>query len=346
MLKTILAQLVAYHKYKEIYMDALMQWEISMIQALQSLSGLTDLMRFFSFFGNEEFFLFVMPVFIWCVDVGLGTRLAVVLIASIGFNDVLKIAFHQPRPYWVDLRVKALSSETSYGIPSGHAMNATAMWGLLATYLRRWWAWLAIVGLIFMISLSRLYLGVHFPGDVLAGWLFGALLLGAFLAFEKPVTAWFKSLRLWEQIGLAFAISLIYLAIYGGVLSLVNAKPDPLIWQENAVLATAAPAGESAIDPRDPQGGFTAAGSMMGMGLAFALANYRPTQFDCQGPLAKRGLRFLLGLAGVLVLWLGLKMITPAEPLALALIARYLRYALILFWVLYLAPLLFVKLRC
>ena len=154
-------------------MDILMQWGIHVILALQSVPGWTEVMKFYSLFGTEEFFLVVMPVLYWCVDSAVGIQLGIALIASSSLNSLLKVAFHLPRPYWVDRRVLGLSTETSYGLPSGHAMVSTTLWGLLAAHLKRWWTWAAALLLIGLISLSRLYLGVHFPTDVAAGWVFG-----------------------------------------------------------------------------------------------------------------------------------------------------------------------------
>lgn len=321
-------------------MDALIRWGTSLILALQNAPWLSGPMRLFTFLGKEEFFFFVMPLLYWCLNPALGARLAVLLILSNGLNGLLKLAFHLPRPYWVDPRVKALSAEISYGLPSGHAMNATSVWGFLAAQVKRPWAWAAALALIFLISLSRLYLGVHFPLDVLAGWVFGALVLAAFLAWERPVLAWLKRLTLWQQLGLALALSLLFLALFSGILAAIASSPDPAIWTHNAVLAA-----EATPDPRTPQGGVAVAGMILGLGLAFALSVHHPTRFDVKGPLLKRALRFAIGLAGVLLLWLGLKLLAPAEPVALALFVRYTRYALIVFWALYLAPWAFVRLN-
>jgi hypothetical protein len=103
--------------------------------------------------------------------------------------------------------------------------------------------------------------------------------------------------------------------------------------------------GESATNPRNPEDGATVAGMIMGLGLALALPTRHPTQFDVKGPLTKRGLRFVIGLVGVLVFWMGLKLVTPDEPFALAMVVRYIRYVLVVFWALYLAPWVFVRMK-
>lgn len=92
-------------------------------------------------------------------------------------NDSLKMFFHGPRPYWYCTDVIAYAKETSFGVPSGHAQIATGIWGVLAASLRKWWAWLIAILVILIIGISRIYLGVHFPHDVILGWLIGAFLL-------------------------------------------------------------------------------------------------------------------------------------------------------------------------
>jgi membrane-associated phospholipid phosphatase len=325
-------------------MDAIMQWGITIVLALQALPGLEGVMEFFSFLGTEEFFLLIMPALYWCVDARLGARLAVVLIASNALNGLFKLAFHLPRPYWIDGRVEALSTETSYGVPSGHAQNATAVWGLLATQLRRSWAWAAAVALIFLISLSRVHLGVHFPSDVLGGWVIGGALLWAFVHGEGPLRARLGSVGTWPQVVLALVVSLAYAALAAGLLAALAPTPDPPAWEQTAALAAPPQASETAIDPRNSTGLASTAGMLFGLGAALALVPHGAS-FDARGPWWKRVARFVVGLVGILIFWQGLGLVLPRDPLLVALVFRYLRYALIVFWALYLAPWVFLRTR-
>jgi len=68
------------------------------------------------------------------------------------------VAFHAPRPYWYSKDVKALSAEGTFGLPSGHAQRAVVLFGALAAWLKRGWAWAAAIALILLVGLSRLYL--------------------------------------------------------------------------------------------------------------------------------------------------------------------------------------------
>jgi membrane-associated phospholipid phosphatase len=307
-------------------MDAILQWGVSFVLALQNIGGLEGVMQFFTFLGSEEFFLLILPLVYWSVDAAVGARGAVMLVASSSLSGVLKLVFHLPRPYWIDQHVQALSIEPSYGLPSGHAQNATALWGFLASAVRKPWAWAVALALIFFISLSRLYLGVHFPTDVLGGWLAGGLLLLAFFRWEPRVAAWLGRLGLWPQIGLALAVSLVYLALNAAVLAALAPAPDPAAWEQNAALAAPPESGEPAISPRDPAGPVTSAGLIFGLGAALAL-HTRNARFDARGPMWKRAARFVVGIIGVLIIWAGLRAVFPDEPFLLAMSLRYLRYA-------------------
>ena len=325
-------------------MDALQQWGLTVILALQqSLPGLPGVMRAFTFLGQEEFFLFVMPALYWCVQTDLGARLVVMIVLSNGLNGPLKLAFALPRPYWVDARVTAFAAEPNYGLPSGHAMNAVAVWGWLAAQLKRPWAWAAAVVIVALISLSRVYLGVHFPTDIFSGWLFGVIVLGAFLAGEKPLTASLKRLNLWMQIALAFAVSMLYLALTVGLLAAVPAPAALADWERTAAQAQAAPpdAGERAIDPRGLADHVTAAGLLFGVGAGLALMS-RGARFEAGGPLGQRVARFVLGVAGIAVVFFGLRLLAAGDD-AIGYLIRYLRYALAVVWALYVAPLIFLR---
>ena len=104
----------------------------------------------------------------------------VFLIAMVGagsLNTLLKLYFHRARPdvLW------ALALEHSFSFPSGHSVFAVVLYGMLLyfsfRYLRHAWQRAGIIvvatALIAGIGLSRIYLGVHYPSDVAAGYLVG-----------------------------------------------------------------------------------------------------------------------------------------------------------------------------
>jgi membrane-associated phospholipid phosphatase len=94
-------------------------------------------------------------------------------------NTGLKLVFRKSRPaLW-----HRLIEETSYSFPSGHALGAVVLYGAIAylgsEYYPRFAGWIygGAIALIVLIGLSRLYLGVHWPTDVMAGYSVGSLWL-------------------------------------------------------------------------------------------------------------------------------------------------------------------------
>ena len=114
-------------------MQSILEFGVRFIVGLQGLGAWPTLpMQFFSFLGTEDFFMLALPILYWCVDSMLGLRVAVILLLSTNINAAFKLALHGPRPYWYSPKVLALATETSFGVPSGHAQTAATIWGLLA----------------------------------------------------------------------------------------------------------------------------------------------------------------------------------------------------------------------
>jgi membrane-associated phospholipid phosphatase len=316
-------------------MQSILDFGVRLIVALQGLGDWQTLpMKWFSFLGTEEFFMLVLPLIYWCVDAVLGIHVAIILMFSTSINAAFKLAFHAPRPYWYSPRVQGLAAETSFGIPSNHAQSAVAVWGVLAAWLRKRWVWLVAILLIFLIGLSRLYLGVHFPQDVLLGWLIGGFILWLTQRFWDPVAAWVKNLSRGRQVLTAFLASMIVFLlpfIPFVWLKAVHWQP-PRDW---AVFAS------NALSIQDAA---TSAGTIFGL-LAGLIWLARQGGFQTRGVWWKLALRYLLGVAGVLIIRYGLKFVFPEGDTILAYFLRYLRYTLIGFWVTAGAPLSFIRLK-
>lgn len=320
-------------------MDFLIQNGLEWIIVIQSLGGWLELpMKFLTFLGHENFFFLVLPLIYWSVDAGLGLRIGLILATSNYLNAILKMLFAAPRPYWVSAQVKPFSYEASFGIPSNHAQNAAPLWSILAAALNKRWAWILAFILTFFIGFSRLYLGVHFVHDVLAGWLMGYLVLFLFLRYWDPVAAWLKNKTLAQQVMIAFLISIIMIAI--GALS--TARLDgyifPVEWRDNALRAGPLP------DPISMEGILTSAGSLFGLTAGIASISSRGG-YQASGPLEKRSFRYVIGLIGILVFWFGLGEIFPRGETLIPLILRYIRYSLVGFWVTAGAPWLFFRFK-
>ena len=114
-------------------------------------------MKGISSLGQAEFFLLVIPAIYWCVDSKNGLRLGLMLMVTSSVNGLLKLVFQQPRPFWLDNSVAALTTEPSFGMPSGHSQNAMAIWGYLSRVYRQYkWLLPVVVGVIILTGVSRI----------------------------------------------------------------------------------------------------------------------------------------------------------------------------------------------
>ncbi len=328
---------------KEIldWMDALHQLEIVIILFLQSLGAWTAApMRLISMLGTEDFFILVMPSLYWCLDAALGLRVAVMLLLSNAINCVGKLAFHSPRPYWISTQVKGYSVETSFGIPSGHAQNSASIWGTIAAWRRLRWEKAVLSGIIFLVGLSRIFLGMHFISDVLAGWLIGGLMVALLVRYEKPVAAWLRCRTLPQMLGLALVSTVLLIGIVVLPTLALSSWQMPPEWATNALISQP----DDPIDPLNLDGTFTLSGTWLGMWAGLAWLFHRQGLFNASGAPTQRLLRYVVGIAGILVLWFGLGQVFPRSPDQLSYSLRLFRYTLIGFWIAAGAPLLFQRL--
>jgi membrane-associated phospholipid phosphatase len=323
-------------------MNPILDWGIHFIREMQtSVPWLSTPALFFSFLGTEEFYLLILPFLYWCVDVRLGLHIAIILTVSNSLNIFFKFAFHQPRPYWVSDKVRVISAEGSYGLPSGHAQNAMTVWGTIAAWVGGWLRW-PMAALIFLIGYSRIVLAVHFPTDVLVGWIIGVVILWIFLKWETEFLAWFNRFTPVKKIGLAFAGSLLLLMIsLSGLAFLPSA--DPAQWAITAAQAFSPAPGQSAIHPRSTTDMVGIAGTFFGL-VAGAILIFQRGGFNAHSGWMKGALCFALGAFVLVILWLGLRMVLPRDASPVSQVLRYLRYAITGFWVTYGAPWVFIQL--
>lgn len=321
-------------------MEAIWNIEISLITILQtSLASLAGFFEAATFLGSEEFFILVMPVLYWCVDTRVGLRIGIMLLLSGHFNGIFKVIFHSPRPFWYSPGIKALSTETSFGMPSGHAMNTTSIWGTAAVLARKRWFAILAGAVILLVGFSRLVLGMHFISDVLVGWALGLILLGLFVKLDKPISAWLAGRSLSGLYWIVIASTAV-LILLGYLAVAVTGQPAlPAEWIQNAIQANP----DAAPNPYETSGYFTTAGIWLGMGLGAAWLNRHG---GLPKPVTSRDqiLRYIIGLAGIAVFWFGLGTVLPRGEEFIPILLRLIRYALVGLWIGAGAPVIFKKL--
>jgi membrane-associated phospholipid phosphatase len=299
------------------WLESLIPWGTEVIIWVQSFSNpwLDTVFLFFTQLGYEEFYLFAMPIVFWCIDKQIGATLAYIAMFSAWINSAIKFIFKIPRPN--DPRIRVLRPDPLPSFPSGHAQNAVVNWGYLAYRFRNRIFTIVAVFLIAAISLSRIVIGVHFPQDVIAGLLIGAVLLVIFIRSESPVRRWIAGQQVSVQIILAIGVPVLLIFLH-------PADPEDVYPAKVAVTSMSGLAG-------------------FGLGLVMEQAWIR---FRVDGEWWRRGLRFLLGLTIVAILYIGPGSLLP-EGMAYGLetALRFVRYALVGWSVSFLCPWLFVKLR-
>ncbi len=273
--------------------------ELDILRAIQSAENpVFDILAKIATVCASSVFLVLLICFVyWAVSREKGEQVMLALIGTLVVNNILKAIIMRPRPIGEPgIRSTEVDSATGSSFPSGHTQNtaATAA-GLYGAFRKRRVLFVGILAVLLAVW-SRLYVGVHWPSDVLAGAALGVLTslilyrLTYYNVVEKKT---------------AFAI----LAIAAVIAALICGQED--------MIRTAA----------------LACGAAVGVRI-----EHRFIRFSADGPVWKRTVRFLLGTAIVLGLYLGLKQVFPDAAIWL-----FVRYLIVTLGITVLCPWIFVK---
>lgn len=148
------------------------------------LKNSTYFFRFVTEFGGTLIYLALFFTIYWGINKAFARNLFIVYVFSNAVNYYGKSIIGRERPpesNWLLIGASHLST------PSGHAQSSTVFWGFIALKSRRLIMWIICITIIILVGLSRIYLGVHWFGDVLTGWLFGILILDGMLLLEDQI---------------------------------------------------------------------------------------------------------------------------------------------------------------
>lgn len=259
--------------------------------------------------GEQYFFIAVISFVYWIVSRTEGFRLAVIFVYSSVFNSILKIAFRAPRPFerLPEISGKRIETATGYSFPSGHTQGAATFFTTAALILKRWWASLIAAFIIVAVAVTRVYLGVHWPLDVIGGTIFGVLIaIGLNRAINVRIDEP-KKLRRYFFI-LQAAIIILTIALF-----IMNAT--------------------GSLDVLKVRDFFKISGISLGLVGGYFLEEHLIRFNPSGGSVLRKLLRYGIGLACTIGLLVGLKPLFPE-----LLIFDYLRYAILGFWVSFLWP--------
>jgi len=170
-------------------MESILQWGLDFIRAVQSIAApwLTSIMKSITFIGREPVYL-AFPFFYWCIDEKKGLYLGLAVFISMWVNLSLKYLLNQPRPFFEAYDPSlAMTGEEMGGLPSGHAQNSLVLLFIIASWLKNKLSYVCAAFLCLLIGFSRIYLGVHFPTDVFAGWILGGVIFCGYFFFGGKI---------------------------------------------------------------------------------------------------------------------------------------------------------------
>jgi len=318
------------------------QFEIWFILEFQNLGEwLTPVMKMFTWMGYPQAYMLIIAIIYWSFDRKTGLRMAIFLSLVSSLNSILKQLFHAPRPYRIDPGIRAIKVSNGFGMPSGHAQAAT-VWLLAGYYLKKSWFWIVVIVVTFMVGLSRTYLGVHFPSQVIIGWTIGVVLLLIFTRYENMFIAWLSSIRLSYQLILAFGIT-VMLMIVGGIFVIsLNDWHFPAEWLINSSVYLAAE-NETLRSSIGLQAVSGNAGGFLGTAIGAILLK-KSGGFDTGGIWWKRILRCILGVVLIAGIYFAFQYVVPDEKNVIIYnLWRFSAFLVIAFSVIYLIPVLFLR---
>ncbi|MFX1578279.1 MAG: phosphatase PAP2 family protein [Promethearchaeota archaeon] len=284
--------------------------------------GLTDVLRdalpnlgdFFFLMtqvGGTLFYVILLLIAYWAYNKRGAIILSCVLILSILTEYYLKIIIAKERPpssNWypgVD--------PPNYSTPSGHSQNSATLYGWLTSRVRTWWMALTSIILVGLIGISRIYLGVHYLGDVLLGWGIGIVIVVLLVYLEKPAREYLSRYKV-EHLLVIFLIT-------GFLLTLL-----------------------AALLPQPPNDNLGAYGGLT-MGLAIGLILERRfvnfTTDPYEGQRWRLVPRVVIGLLLVVAVMYGLAPVLPSELIW----HRALRYSLVAITGIFIWPAIFKRVR-
>lgn len=296
-------------------------------------STMRSIFKYVTYLGEPIVFIVIITILFIVYDKKYAKNLLLVLLIISYINEFVKDIFKDPRPATnVDADEITTDNptglvETSYGFPSGHTSSAVGTWGYIAYEFKDKPKPLVVpiimAVIMFLVSISRMIIGVHDLQDVVGGYFLGFVLLLLFIYLEPPITEKFNSFSMNVKIILVVVVS-IGLFLLGALIfptSGTDLLPSPQILPDTGNFAMVG-------------------GAVLGFGIGYLLENekiqYEPSKLNGKQKI----IALVIGLALVFIVYFALEAFKGVFDSA---IYRFIRYALIAFIVVYFLPLIFKK---
>ena len=278
--------------------------------------------------GSDIAFIMIIAILYMIYDKRFAKNLAFNLLLTGYLNAFIKGVFQDPRPATnIDPSEEYGYVETSYGFPSGHTQSAVTVWGYIAYEFKdtsKPYIVPAIFSvLIFLISISRMIIGVHDLEDVIGGYIIGICFLIAFIHLEPIISPKITELSLNMKLLISVVVSVALFIIAELLfptagLGLVR---NPPLYADTGSFGTVT-------------------GAMLGISIGYLLESeyvkYEPSEISNKQKI----INLFIGIILLLITFFGLGLVIRGNV-----VLRFIRYALISFILTFVVPLIFTKIN-
>ena len=152
--------------------------ELEILRHIQSIANpfFDFIFQLITICGEQVVLISIISIIYWTLDKKFGEYIAYAVLTSVLLNNTIKDIFKMKRPIGEEgIRTLREQKATGYSFPRGHTQSASSFYGAMAIYLKKRVMYIIATVMIILVGFSRLYLGVHYPKDVIVGGILGVL---------------------------------------------------------------------------------------------------------------------------------------------------------------------------
>lgn len=284
--------------------------ELTFLKWLESLRTdfLNTLVQGITILGEETLMILLVVTLWFAVNKKLAQKVLFITVSSLTVNGIIKNIAKIPRPFTKGISCVRMDTATGYAFPSGHTQGLATWTTVFAFKYKKLWLSLLTGGVILLVGFSRLYLGAHYPSDVIVG-----ITLGVGIAIIGSI--------LFDKIQDTKKLYLTTLLIFSPFIVYFLFNPEPLFADV-----------------------YKTFGMLGGLTLVSFLEE-KSTELSYDVVWWKKLLRVVIGIVFAYALKEGIKAINVFETLQISLLIDSLRYFVIVLAVGFVCPLFFKKIK-